>query len=400
VVSELPTGCESNWRKFAEGVRNAEGDECPTFCYRVIVENCGTEPLINVTVTDPDLNFSGCGFPTMLAISQSYTCIVSGVEHCVGLTNTVTAVGTGEFSGITTNDMDTAAVDVKEISVVCEAAVNGSNSVTIPCDGQPYVITNEVEICNNGDLPILAVIDDASVFALLGDCTNWANVQIPLDPGQCTNIVLCIDAVTCPPECGIAWENNVVISATVDHSKTNVCADTRNNEGQLVEISTHTECSAVVECLPVPKAGCTPGFWKNCTIHWQLTGYRTDQTVGSVFSLGNCCTSLGNVNLLDALSFRGGSEVCGGARILLRAAVAALLNAASPEVDYPLTAEDVIASVNAALNSCDRGAMIALASELDRNNNLGCRDANGNELPCKRFAGVSRSLATDRIEKQ
>ena len=81
---------------------------------------------------------------------------------------------------------------------------------------------------------------------------------------------------------------------------------------------------------------------------------------------------LDNTTLVQALSFNGGSGTIGAVRILLRAAVAALLNSAHPDVDYPLTTAEVIAAVNAALASNDRNTMLALASTLDAANNLGC----------------------------
>ena len=81
---------------------------------------------------------------------------------------------------------------------------------------------------------------------------------------------------------------------------------------------------------------------------------------------------LDNVTLRQALSFNGGSTNTAAARILLRAAVSALLNSASPDVDYPLTTNQVIAQVNAALATKDRSTMLALAAQLDAYNNLGC----------------------------
>jgi hypothetical protein len=81
---------------------------------------------------------------------------------------------------------------------------------------------------------------------------------------------------------------------------------------------------------------------------------------------------LDNRTLLEALSFRGGSGTTAAARILLRAAVAALLNSAHPDIDYPRTTAEVIADVNAALASGNRSVMLALALELDADNNLGC----------------------------
>src|SRR5205085_2323394 len=76
--------------------------------------------------------------------------------------------------------------------------------------------------------------------------------------------------------------------------------------------------------------------------------------------------------LLDALNYQGGSGTTGAAQILLRAAVAALLNAANPHVAYPRTGAAIIADVNAALASGSRSTMLTLAAALDRDNNLGC----------------------------
>jgi hypothetical protein len=48
-----------------------------------------------------------------------------------------------------------------------------------------------------------------------------------------------------------------------------------------------------------------------------------------------------------------------------------LLNSSSSTVDYPLTTAQVIAQVNAALATNDRGAILALATTLDGLNNQG-----------------------------
>jgi hypothetical protein len=117
--------------------------------------------------------------------------------------------------------------------------------------------------------------------------------------------------------------------------------------------------------------GCTPGYWK-VSQHWDSwVGFTTSQTLESVFDVPD---GLGydNVTLVAALSFQGGPGVSGGAQILLRAGVAALLNASNPNVNYPLTTQQVIDAVNAALASNDRATELTLASSLDADNNLGC----------------------------
>jgi hypothetical protein len=123
---------------------------------------------------------------------------------------------------------------------------------------------------------------------------------------------------------------------------------------------------------PAGDEGCTPGYWKNHTDSWAGTGYTPGQTAGSVFSGASSFPSLASKTLLQTLQGGGGSGAEGAARILLRAAVAALLNAGHAGVDYAQTTAEILADVNAALSSGDRNTMLDLAAELDSDNNLGC----------------------------
>jgi hypothetical protein len=118
--------------------------------------------------------------------------------------------------------------------------------------------------------------------------------------------------------------------------------------------------------------GCTPGYWKNHTGSWAGTGYSPGQSTVSVFSAASAFPSLASKTLLQSIQGGGGPGTLGSATILLRAAVAALLNAAHSGVDYPLTQAQIISRVNSALASNNRDTMLALASTLDDDNNLGC----------------------------
>lgn len=123
---------------------------------------------------------------------------------------------------------------------------------------------------------------------------------------------------------------------------------------------------------PIGDQGCTPGYWKNHTEAWDPTGFLTSQTVGSVFSEAAAFPSIASETLLDALEFKGGPGAQGAARILLRAAVASLLNAAHPDVSFTHSVSAIINDVDDALASGERSTMLALASQLDADNNLGC----------------------------
>jgi hypothetical protein len=129
--------------------------------------------------------------------------------------------------------------------------------------------------------------------------------------------------------------------------------------------------------------GCTPGFWKqeHHFGHWLPTGYLPDTVLNTVFDFpaDDPVASLGDDTMLDALNYGGGSDLEGAAQILLRAAVASVLNAAHPDVQFAFTEGDVIADVNAALASGDRDAMLALATELDNANNGVLIDNEGTE---------------------
>jgi hypothetical protein len=82
-------------------------------------------------------------------------------------------------------------------------------------------------------------------------------------------------------------------------------------------------------------------------------------------------SSLANVTFDQALNFGGGPTLLDAAKILMRQAVAAVLNAASG-FGYPLTVQQVINEVNTALASCDRVTILTEAKRLDRFNNLTC----------------------------
>jgi hypothetical protein len=75
---------------------------------------------------------------------------------------------------------------------------------------------------------------------------------------------------------------------------------------------------------------------------------------------------------MEALEYPGGNGVEGGARLLLRTAVVALLNASHPEINYPFTETEILMRVDDALDSMDRKRMLNTRDELDQYNAQGC----------------------------
>jgi len=114
---------------------------------------------------------------------------------------------------------------------------------------------------------------------------------------------------------------------------------------------------------PTPPAGgegCTPGYWKQ-SHHFDSwpAPYLPSQQFSSVFE-----NAFPGLTLLQVLELQGG-----GLNALGRHTVAALLSAASPGVDYDLTAAEVIAAFNAVFPG---GDYETLKNRLDALNNQGC----------------------------
>lgn len=180
-----------------------------------------------------------------------------------------------------------------------------------------------------------------------------------------------------------------------------------------VDETTSSSCTATVMVEAEPDdgnggtQGCTPGYWKQPQHfdEWDLTLFATDDLVsvldgasgvflaGAFDSYPGWWSTTGNGphgetdldedglvdTLLDALGYPGGcgpDDKCnkpGAARILLRAAVAAILNSSHPDVGYPTNPpSSIIDQVDSAIGSGDRETMLGLATQLDTNNNLGC----------------------------
>ncbi|HYC51767.1 MAG TPA: hypothetical protein VEB19_11710 [Gemmatimonadaceae bacterium] len=122
---------------------------------------------------------------------------------------------------------------------------------------------------------------------------------------------------------------------------------------------------------PMGGEGCTPGYWKQSQHFDSWTGLTPGQSVGSVFS-NAALFDLDAYTLLQGLQSGGGGTLKDAAKTLLRAAIAAVLNANSANVDYYATSADIVAQVNAALASNSRNTILALKDTLDLENNRGC----------------------------
>ncbi len=162
-----------------------------------------------------------------------------------------------------------------------------------------------------------------------------------------------------------------VVSITVDQlsgADQNIAGPTNTATGVLA--SGNPKQAAVVtftnRLLPPPPPpeggeGCTPGYWGRRQHFDSWTSpYTTSTSFQSVFGVN----AYPGMTLLDVVNNPGPPK-----KQLGRMAVAALLNAASPGVDFDLTTAQVIAAFNAAWASGDYETTKDMLDDL---NNQGC----------------------------
>ncbi|HLE84298.1 MAG TPA: hypothetical protein VJG13_08155, partial [Thermoanaerobaculia bacterium] len=321
-----------------------------------VVTNTGNVVLANVTVTDDQGVAVSCP-KTTLEPGEQMICTGSGsaVASEVCYANVGTAKGTPPV-GDDVTDSDPSHYCAEEVpgepAIDLEKYTNGYDADLAP--GPALTVGDNVQwvyvVTNTGDVTLtgVTVSDDQGVAITCDGVTQ----PFVLDPGE---QVIC-------------FANGAAV--TGQYANLGTAEGTPQGGGDPVS---DTDPSHYFGEEAGGDQGCTPGYWKNHTDSWPPTGYSPSQAVDGVFaSVNTHFPTLGDATLLEALSFAGGSGAEGAAEILLRAAVAALLNAAHPGVAYPRTLASVIADVNAALATGSRDVMLTLAASLDADNNLGC----------------------------
>jgi hypothetical protein len=151
-------------------------------------------------------------------------------------------------------------------------------------------------------------------------------------------------------------QNDFVI---LDPNRQSVTVHT-DNQFHADQVRVITECR-----LPTQLQGCTPGYWKqdHHFDSWQV--YSPANQFNAVFGVSGPLPN--SLTLVEALQLNGG-----GVNALARHAVAALLASVHPDVDYGLTAAEVIAETQAALNSGNATLIEATKNKFNALNERGC----------------------------
>jgi uncharacterized repeat protein (TIGR01451 family) len=317
--------------------------------YTFNICNDGDATVNRGSVTDTLLGDLTTFFPATLTAAQCVE-VVRTRTVAAGdpdpLANTVTATYTSGSGIFATSNTATASASTNlfQPSVV----------VTKNCTPDPVDIgadvTCTIVVTNTGSADSPALENGTIVDTLTGNLLDALNTAVTSNT--------CTAGLATGASCTIVTERTVL--ATDPNPLVNTVTVHYNPVGFPNDITaTATESIAVNQ--PPGGEGCTPGFWKQDQHFDSWVGFAPTDSFEAVFGV----SVPGSPTLLDALNSGGG-----GINALMRHAVAALLNASSPDVDSDFTTAQVIALVQAALGP--GGDIEGTKNLLAASNEAGC----------------------------
>ena len=295
-----------------------------------VVTNTGNVDLTNVTVVDDQGVAVTCPQDT-LAIGESMTCTATGTATLGQYANLGTTTGDAPDGTTVTDDDPSHYIGVEETpepAIDIEKATNGEDADTPTgpwlVEGDPvnwtYVVTNT----GNVDLTNVTVVDDQGV------------------------------AVTCPQDT-LAIGESMTCTAT-GTAVLGQYANLGTTTGDAPDGTTVTDedPSHYYGANRTCANGCTWNYWANPLHLDKWTGYSPSQQFSDVFGVDVPGT------LLDVIRTPGRNKDA-----IAREGVAALLNAAHPDVPYPVTEAEIIAKVKLAIETGDPDAARMVIGQID-----------------------------------
>jgi hypothetical protein len=314
--------------------------------------NDGSENLTNVQIFDDK--------PSANTLVKTISSLLPGNSNCVSysgsyptttLSNSdvVTATGLGANSGIQVSAQDDAA---------CGCSVNPDITITTACSPAVAPIGSSLsftgKVCSTGNVALgnVTVVSDKPK----------PNTNITLS--KTTLSALAAGQTPGDAQC-VTYSGSYKPSGSGSFSHT-VTAGAQSLIGGVTD-------QASVSAACVIGQSCSPANWVGLAVENSWIGYSPKQKVSSLFSIPSGLSTLGNLTLLQILENPSATDaLLRAASSLVKEAVAGLLNAAHPQVNYPIeNTATIITQVNAALASGNVTTIKNLTTTFASYNKLG-----------------------------
>ena len=238
--------------------------------------------------------------------------------------------GNGENSGagvlvIFDDGSTTSDIEIKDGLDLAFAGFPDPRNTTVP---QTFTFTPDV----------VDRVADLSIFAgsvgVEGDRTN--TIVLTSDVGDPADVVDALASVD-----GNLWDT-LTLPVTIPAGATELTVQLLSGSVNAGNPASLNWIGAGLSVPPPPPPGfdgCSPGFWRNHFESWPPTGLDPSDDFDTTFGVDYFDP---DITLGEAIWLGGG-----GVKKIARHGTAALLNALHPAVDYPVSAAEVIAAVQA-----------------------------------------------------
>ncbi len=221
----------------------ADGPQCPTFAYRIIVSNTGSCPLTSVTVVDPLFGGALPGYPSSLAPGAVVTNFFSK-SLCAGTVNTVVASGISASTSSSVSATNSASVTVLNASMSCTKlvstdGVNFASSATIVQDGNAHQVIYQLTVQNTSSAGVLL-----SGFSVSDANGCLGSVALPASLASSASFTIsCTNQLNCNSIPNGTLTDTATVTANVDSQGGSYCVTGSNG----LPVSVSTFCSAFRE---------------------------------------------------------------------------------------------------------------------------------------------------------
>jgi putative transposon-encoded protein len=325
--------------------------------YDYTVTNTGTAALIDVTATDDQL-----GALTLIGLTDEDG---DGNNDDLAPGASATASETTTLAGTTTNTVD-ASGDAYTPDGQTNLNVQATDSASATVDVYDCTIMVTKDCVDGTTITFSGTVTNTGTAALI-DVTATDDHAGPLTLVGLTDVDGDGNNDDLAAGASATYSDSYVPTMSPSTNTVTATGDAYTPDGQTA-LGFSPSDSASATCEIPPAEGCTPGYWRQEQHYdsWVATGYAPSDLFSAVF--GRVITidfggSINNPELGEAIYAQGG-----GINYIARHGTAALLNAASPDVDYGYSVAEVIAAVQAAIDANDE----SLISDLAAQNEAGC----------------------------